>query len=90
MEFKLRFIGVLLLITAISFSQESNNTEKLFETNVTTVVTKKETINLDHYKSIILIPGGVMFKKYFEKINYFDKIEPFDDFVKEIKKSETI
>jgi hypothetical protein len=75
-------------MTAISFAQESNETEKLFKTNVSTLVTKKDSINLDEYKSLILIPGGNQFRKYFEKINYFDKFETFDEFEKEIKKSE--
>ena len=86
MKNKLKFIYALILITSLSFAQEEN--DNLFKTDEIAIVTKNDSINLDEYKGLILIPGGVQFRKYFETINYFDKFQTFDEFEKEIKKSE--
>jgi len=87
MKINLKIIYVLIVVTTLSYAQNSE-TDKLFKTTIVTNVTKSDTINLDDYKSLIIIPSGVQFSEYFEKINYFDKFQTFDEFEKEIRKSE--
>ena len=70
----------------ISFSQNTEQNNQLFKTKIKATVTINDTINLDKYKDLVLIPGG-SFRKELEKINYFSKIMTFDEFKKEIKKS---
>lgn len=86
MKLNLKFIYAIILVTSLSFAQTEN--DNLFKTDEIAIVTKNDSINLDEYKGLILIPGGIQFRKYFETINYFDKFQTFDEFEKEIKKSE--
>ena len=78
MKINLKFIYALILITSLSFAQKEN--DNLFKTDEVAIVIKNDSINLDEYKSLILIPGGAQFRKYFETINYFDKFQTFDEF----------
>jgi hypothetical protein len=87
MKFNLKIFYVLIFISNLSFGQSDEN-DKLFNTDVVTNVIKSDSINLDDYKGLILIPGGGQLETYFKKIDYFDKIQSFKDFEKEIKKSE--
>ena len=87
MRIKLKFIYAFILLTTLSFAQNKES-GKMFKSEVESTVIKNDTINLDAYKGLILIPAGVQFRKYFETINYFDNFETFDEFEKKIRKSE--
>lgn len=70
---------LLILITNFSFSQDV-----LFKTSKKALVLKNDTINMDENNNLILIPGGRMFRKYFEKINFFKEVKVEEDFIKEL------
>lgn len=86
MKLNLKFIYLFILMSTLSFAQNEN--ENLFKTDEIAIVTKNDSINLDEFKGLILIPAGVQFRQYFETIKYFDKFQTFEEFEKEIKKSE--
>lgn len=78
----------------ITFGQEKTS-EDLFKSDFESTVIKRDTISLDNYrKFIVTAAGGKMFRKYFEKLNYFSEsqfVEDFEkDFEKEIEKSESL
>ncbi|MBF4465999.1 hypothetical protein [Flavobacterium sp. LC2016-12] len=77
---------LMLLVYLISFGQESDENKQLFKTKIKAAVTVNDTINLDNFKELAIIPGG-HFRKELEKINYFSKIMTEDEFKKEIKKA---
>lgn len=71
---------LLITISTVSFSQEN-----LFKTSKTAVVLKNDPLNIDDSNSLIIIPSGRMFRKYFEKINYFKEVIDYGVFEKEVK-----
>ncbi|MGQ7947568.1 hypothetical protein [Flavobacterium sp. WC2509] len=78
-----KLIVIFCLFSINSFSQQNEN--KLFKTSKTSFVLKNDSINLDNFKEIIMIPGGRMFRKYFEKIGYFKNVYDYDTFKKTLK-----
>lgn len=77
---------LILFIGLNSFGQNSELINQLFKTKIKANVTINDTINLDNFKELVIIPGG-HFRKELEKINYFSKIMTFEEFQKEIKKA---
>lgn len=75
-----------MLFSISVFSQEKKENEQLFKTNIKANVTINDSINLDDFREIALIPGG-HFRKELEKINYFSKIMTDKEFTKEIKEA---
>lgn len=75
-----------LLVCLMSFGQNTEANVQLFKTKIQANVTLKDSINLDNFKELVIIPGG-HFKKELEKINYFSKIMTQDELTKEIKKA---
>lgn len=80
---KYKLILTFCLFTIYSFSQESES--KLFKTSKISFVVKNDSIDLDNFNEIIMIPGGRMFRKYFEKIGYFKNAYDYDTFKKNLK-----
>lgn len=80
------FSLLMLFVCLISRGQNTEENKQLFKTKIKANVTLNDTINLDNFKELVIIPGG-HFRKDLEKINYFSKIMTFDDFKKEIKKA---
>lgn len=80
------FYILILLTCLISVGQNTDENKQLFKTKIKANVTINDTINLDNFKELAIIPGG-HFRKELEKINYFSKIITFDEFKKEIKKA---
>lgn len=76
----------MLFACLISLAQETNENKQLFKTKIKATVTVNDTINLDNFKELVIIPGG-HFKKELEKINYFSKIMTREEFKKEAKKT---
>ncbi len=77
-----QFIFIIQLLTyGNSFSQEKNYV-KLFKTSKEATVTISNSIDLDKYKDIIVIPPGIMFTKYFAKIGYFNEAINYKNLVK--------
>lgn len=74
-------ILVILFIPLSSFSQEKN----LFKSSKQSFVVKSDTIDLDNYNHLIIIPGGRMFRKFFEKIAYFKEVVDYDTFYKGVE-----
>ncbi len=74
----------LLFFTIVGLSQDKS--KQLFKTDLKANVTINDTINLDDFKEIAIIPGG-HFRKELEEINYFTKIMTEKEFKKEIKES---
>ena len=68
-----------------SISQENSESVDLFKTSEIANVIKKDTLNIDKSRDLLIIPVGKMFRKYFEKINYFKEVITYDVFEKEIK-----
>lgn len=75
----------MLLVCLICFGQNTEDNKQLFKTKIKAVVTINDTINLDNFKELVIIPGG-HFKKELEKINYFSQIMTQDELNKEVKK----
>jgi len=82
-----RLTILIILISTISFSQGYSKKEDLFKTSKISTVIKKDTLNIDNSNSLIVLLNGGMFKKYFEKINYFKEVIDIGDFEKIIKKA---
>ena len=80
----LSFLMLFLCLT--SFSQNTEENKQLFKTKIKANVTINDTINLDNFKELVIIPGG-HFRKDLERINYFSKIMSFEEFRKEMKKA---
>lgn len=80
------FTLLMLLVCLISLGQNTEKNNQLFKTKIKANVTINDTINLDNYKELVIIPGG-HFRKELEKINYFSKIMTREEFIKEIKKA---
>lgn len=80
----MKFLKTLILIVVFtplkSFSQE-----KLFKSSEESYVVKSDTIDLDKNNDLIIIPGGRMFRKFFEKIAYFKEAVDYDTFYKGVK-----
>ena len=74
---------LLLVFTSISFSQNAADLQ-LFKTNIKANVTINDSINLDEFKGVALIPGGHL-RTDLEKINYFTQIMTEKEFEKELK-----
>lgn len=82
-----RIFSLLILFSClISFGQNTQENSQLFRSKIKANVTKNDTINLDNFKELVIIPGG-HFRKELEKINYFSKIMTFEEFQKEVKKA---
>ena len=77
---------LMLFLCLSSFGQNTEENNQLFKTKIKANVTINDTINLEKFKELVIIPGG-HFKKELEKINYFSKIMTFEEFQKEIKKA---
>ena len=80
---KHKLLIIIGLISLNLFSQQNEN--KLFKTSKTSFVMKNDSIDLDSFNDIIMIPGGRMFRKYFEKIGYFKNAYDYDAFKKILK-----
>jgi len=80
---KYKLLIILSLFSINMFSQQNEN--KLFKTSKTSFVVKNDSIDLDSFNDIIMIPGGRMFRKYFEKIRYFKNCYDYDAFKKVLK-----
>ncbi|MCI9844279.1 hypothetical protein [Flavobacterium pectinovorum] len=80
------FSLLMLLACLISFGQNTEENIPLFKTKIKAAVTINDTINLDNFKELAIIPGG-HFKKELEKINYFSTIMTEAELNKEIKKA---
>ncbi|GEM55057.1 hypothetical protein B0A58_10115 [Flavobacterium branchiophilum NBRC 15030 = ATCC 35035] len=78
-----KLILTFFLFSINLFSQQNEN--KLFKTSKISFVVKSDSINLDEFNEIIMIPGGRMFRKYFEKIGYFKNAYDYDTFKKVLK-----
>lgn len=76
----------MLLACLSSFGQSDDENKLLFKTKIKASVTINDTINLDNFRELVIIPGG-HFKKDLEKINYFSMIMTEAELNKEIKKS---
>lgn len=74
------------MVCLSSFSQNDEESQPLFKTKIKATVTINDTINLDNFKELAIIPGG-HFKKELEKINYFTKVMTHNELTKEIKKA---
>jgi hypothetical protein len=83
---KRQFSLLMLLLCLTSFGQNTEESNQLFKTKIKANVTINDTISLDNFKELVIIPGG-HFRKELEKINYFSKIMSFEEFRKEIKKA---
>jgi hypothetical protein len=83
---KRQFSLLMLFLCLISFGQNTEENNQLFKTKIKANVTINDTISLDNFKELVIIPGG-HFRKELEKINYFSKIMTFEEFQKEIKKA---
>ena len=78
---------IQLLLSGKSFSQEKNNA-KLFKTSKESIVVISDSIDLDKYKDLIIIPHGKRFAKYFDKIGYFKEAIDYKTLVKKVKAEE--
>ena len=63
-------------------SGQNIENQNLFKGDSETRIIKSEVIELDNYNDLITIPEGKMYKKYFEKINYFKEIMDYKEFEK--------
>jgi len=81
----MKFLNIVLLTIFLlpikSLSQET----RLFKSSEQSYVVKSDTIDLDKHKDIIVIPGGRMFRKYFEKIAYFKEAVDHGTFYKSLE-----
>ncbi len=82
-----KLISLSILFSCyIFFSQSTPENSQLFKTKIKANVTINDSINLDEYRGIALIPGG-HFRKELEKINYFSKIMTEKELKKEMKEA---
>lgn len=88
---KLHTLKFLLLFeiffSAKIFSQENSN--KFFKTSQESYVVKNDTINIDKYADLIVIPDGRIFQRYFEKIGFFKEVISYKKLVKKVKEIDT-
>nr|WP_315217342.1 hypothetical protein [uncultured Flavobacterium sp.] len=79
---KFYFTIILIFVICNNTVGQSDVSEKLFKTNTDSKIIQSEPIDLDFYNDLIIIPEGKMYKKFFERINYFKEVMNFKEFEK--------
>jgi hypothetical protein len=79
-----KYFSLLLILILVSSFCQNEDGKQLFKTKIKANVTINDTINLDEFKGVALIPGGHL-RKDLEKINYFTQIMTEKEFKKELK-----
>jgi len=76
------YLFIILIFSFKSFSQ--NKDAKFFKTSKESFVVKSDSIDLDEYSDLIIIPNGRIFERYFEKIGYFKEVISYTDLIKKV------